>query len=283
MNIFHKMATLTALSENEKTVVAYIQLHPHEVLAMTPSVLAAHCYVSQSTIYRLCQKLDLRGVSELKLLMSTDMASHAKENHQMNYDYPIEEHQSHFEVSQTLKELYGQTILATQNLMDYEALKQAVDYLVKANNIDIYTSAGNVYVAQNFRFQMEEIGIHIHIPVEEYEQRLVAASSDASHVAIVISFGGRGNFVQPVLKCLAANQTPVILITSLDYATIKQDAKVALYMCSYEDHAHKISSYGTRLSLLYILDCLYTCYFQRDYECNKRKKISFYECMKKHA
>ena len=53
-------------------------------------------------------------------------------------------------------------------------------------------------------------------------------------------------------------------------------------MSHHEDHYHKISSYSTRLSLLYILDVLYTCYFELDYEENLSKKLHYYHHMTIH-
>ena len=44
----------------------------------------------------------------------------------------------------------------------------------------------------NFQFQMQEIGKQVNVPIDEYQQRLIAASSDENHLAIIITFGGRG-------------------------------------------------------------------------------------------
>ena len=50
-----------------------------------------------------------------------------------------------------------------------------------------------------------------------------------------------------------------------------------LYISPYENHYKKISSFSTRLSLLYILDVLYTCYFELDYKDNVKKKMDYYD------
>ena len=42
------------------------------------------------------------------------------------------------------------------------------------------------------------------------------------------------------------------------------------------NHYKKISSFSTRLSILYILDVLYTCYFKLDYQENIEKKLAYY-------
>ena len=37
----------------------------------------------------------------------------------------------------------------------------------------------------------------------------------------------------------------------------------------------KVANFSTRLSLLYILDGLYSCYFEKDYKNNLEKKIEY--------
>lgn len=149
-----------------------------------------------------------------------------------------------------------------------------------AEIIDVYTSAGNIYFAENFKFQMAEIGVNINVPVEEYYQRLSAANSNSSHLAIFISFAGRGIMVKPILNILRKTKTPILLICSTEDNPIKEYADYILNLCSLENHYNKISSFSTRLSLLYILDILYTCYFKADYKTNQRKKLDGYASIK---
>ena len=39
---------------------------------------------------------------------------------------------------------------------------------------------------------MQEIGVSINKTIDEYQQRLQAASSDNSHLALFVSYSGRG-------------------------------------------------------------------------------------------
>lgn len=152
----------------------------------------------------------------------------------------------------------------------------------KATHIDIYTSAGNIYFADNFAFQMKEIGKDVNVPHELYLQTLYAAASDQSHFAIVISFGGRNWQMEKLCRILKNNQTKILLICSEQAVKLFSYADMRLYFSSYEDHYRKISSFSTRLSLLYILDVLYTCYFEIEYDKNVEKKTKFYAQLSEH-
>lgn len=116
-------------------------------------------------------KLGLRGVNDLKLLLRTDLQQ--GQNHQVSdIDFPILETDTHYEVMLRLKEVYERTIEDTLGLADPETLVSAVEKMSKANIIDIYTSSANLYFAENFQFQMQEINQLVTVPKDDYIKSL---------------------------------------------------------------------------------------------------------------
>lgn len=270
----------TNFSNNEQIIADYILKHPYEILDMNTKQLCQKCYVSSGTIYRLCEKLDLSGFSELKVKISNSIHDYQRDDENFDFDFPVKESQTHYEIIQKLKEDYEKTLVSTVDIFQLEQLKYVVNAMKRAKYIDVYTSAGNIYFAENFKFQMKEIGVEVNVPFEEYQQRLYAASSDNTHLAIVISFGGRGILIETILKILNETKTPILLISSYEYQIKNAEIAYRLYISSYENHYKKISSFSTRLSILYILDVLYTCYFELDYQGNFEKKMNYYRTIK---
>ncbi len=116
-------------------------------------------------------KLGLRGVNDLKLLLRTDLQQ--GQNHQVSdIDFPILETDTHYEVMLRLKEVYERTIEDTLGLADPETLVSAVEKMSKANIIDSYTSSANLYFAENFQFQMQEINQLVTVPKDDYIKSL---------------------------------------------------------------------------------------------------------------
>ena len=79
MNIFTKISQLTKLTDNEKLLVDFILSHPEKVMMMNAKELALQTYVSQTTVYRLCNKLELSNFSDLKVLIATQKKDFEKE------------------------------------------------------------------------------------------------------------------------------------------------------------------------------------------------------------
>lgn len=276
MNLFINLKENKELSKNERILADYILKHPEDVLKMSSKDLGKECFVSTATVYRLCDKLGLSGFSDLKIKITSSLDDYRKSNEDFNFDFPVNQFQTHYEIIQKIKEDYEQTLNLTANLFSLDQLRLITSAMKKAQIIDVYTSAGNINFALNFQFQMQEIGIQVNVPVDEYQQRLIAASSNANHLAIIITFGGRGILSDILPRILHKVKTPIVLISSYDYTFKDFDPDYQLYISSYENHYKKISSFSTRLSILYILDVLYTCYFKLDYQENIEKKLAYY-------
>jgi len=276
MNLFINLKENKDLSKNERVLADYILKHPEDVLKMSSKDLGKVCFVSTATVYRLCDKLGLSGFSDLKIKITSSLDDYRKSNENFNFDFPVNQFQTHYEIIQKIKEDYEQTLNLTANLFSLDQLRLIASAMEKAQIIDVYTSAGNINFALNFQFQMQEIGIQVNVPIDEYQQRLTAASSNENHLAIIITFGGRGILSDILPRILHKVKTPIVLISSYDYTFKDLDPDYQLYISPYENHYKKISSFSTRLSILYILDVLYTCYFKLDYQENIEKKLAYY-------
>lgn len=276
MNIFEALEK-TNFSTSEKILRDLIMKDPKGFASLRTETIAKNYHVSRATIYRLCEKLEVDGISDLKVRILTDLDSWNASKQDFDYNYPVKEGVSSQKIADNMEKDYNQTILSTKNLLDNTVLRTASAKMEKAKQIDIYTSAGNIYFADNFAFQMKEIGKTVNVPHELYLQTLYASSSDPSHFAIVISYGGRSRQMEKICRTLKENQTEFLLICSQEAQRLIPYASMCLYFSSLEDHYQKISSFSTRVSLLYILDVLYTCYFERDYEKNVKNKTEFYK------
>lgn len=276
MNLFINLKENKDLSKNERVLADYILKHPEDVLKMSSKALGKVCFVSTATVYRLCDKLGLSGFSDLKIKITSSLDDYRKSNEDFNFDFPVNQFQTHYEIIQKIKEDYEQTLNLTANPFSLDQLRLIASAMEKSQIIDVYTSAGNINFALNFQFQMQEIGIQVNVPIDEYQQRLTAASSNENHLAIIITFGGRGILSDILPRILHKVKTPIVLISSYDYIFKDLDPDYQLYISPYENHYKKISSFSTRLSILYILDVLYTCYFKLDYQENIKKKLAYY-------
>ncbi|QIK69569.1 MurR/RpiR family transcriptional regulator [Erysipelothrix sp. HDW6C] len=274
-----RIASLPNVTTSEQELIDFILENPQRFLTLKPKEIADKAFVSLSTVYRLVDKLELNGVSDLQDVITAHLLDIKHEAIIEDFDYPLLANQSIDAMNQNMRTLYQRTIQNTSDMIDSIALEAITDALIHAQEISIYAASANVYLAENFKFQMLEIGVNVHVFTEDYMQRLRAANSNDQEVAIVVSFGGRSTTMQAVMDILKANNVTTVLLTSKHTNRLSTLADHVLTLSSFEDHSDKISSYVTRLSILYLFDMLYSAYFIRKYNQNIKFKRSSYKKM----
>ncbi|UTY40705.1 SIS domain-containing protein [Allocoprobacillus halotolerans] len=123
---------------------------------------------------------------------------------------------------------------------------------------------------------MLEIGIHIDVATERYYQHWYANSCQKGDVVMLISYAGRTPQMAELVKVLKKKEVTMILISSMIEIDFAKDVDYHLYFSPYEDSEEKIASFSSRVSLQYLLDCIYASYFNRDYEKNLEERFAHY-------
>ncbi len=72
MDFLYVLGTKTYSKQDQK-ILNYIESNKHKILKMSCSQVASECYCSTATLIRFCQKHDLDGFSELKLILKLQL------------------------------------------------------------------------------------------------------------------------------------------------------------------------------------------------------------------
>lgn len=275
MDLFTKIKAMNSFTESEQTFIDFIFNHPYDVIQLNLQQLSKTSYVSISTIYRVMEKLEIKGLNQLKLQISESLKNNENLKN-IDYNYPFQKTNTHYQILTQMLELYDQTLKNTINLIDLDVLLHTVQALKKANNIYIFPSIGNYFMAESFQQNMLEIGVKVDVIKEAYYQHWHVQLCDENDIVMLISYAGRTPQIMDIVHDLNKKNIPIILISSTIHTPIDQFAKYHLYFSSYEDSEEKIASFSSRISLQYLLDCIYACYFNRDYEKNLEYKIKNY-------
>ena len=275
MDLFTKIKAMNSFTESEQTFIDFIFNHPYDVIQLNLQQLSKTSYVSISTIYRVMEKLEINGLNQLKLQISESLKNNENLKN-IDYNYPFQKTNTHYQILTQMLELYDQTLKNTINLIDLDVLLHTVQALKKANNIYIFPSIGNYFMAESFQQNMLEIGVKVDVIKEAYYQHWHVQLCDENDIVMLISYAGRTPQIMDIVHDLNKKNIPIILISSTIHTPIDQFARYHLYFSSYENSEENIASFSSRISLQYLLDCIYACYFNRDYEKNLEYKIKNY-------
>lgn len=153
----------------------------------------------------------------------------------------------------------------TADLLDREALERAAQALAKARRIDVYGVGGSGIVAHETQARLFGIGCAAHAWTEVHAAETSAALLTPSDAVVAVSHTGGTREVLEPLRLASDRGAVTVAVTGDPRSPIAQAADIALTSFSGETSFRR-GNFGTRHSVLLIVDCLYARVAQLTYE-----------------
>ena len=115
---------------------------------------------------------------------------------------------------------------------------------------------------------MLTIGKTVNCIENFYHQRLNALASNASHVAIILSYSGKASWILSILKKLKEKNVTVIQIGKIGSNLYPNLISHHLAISNLESLRDRISQFSSHIALQYIMDVLYGCIYNMDHQKN---------------
>lgn len=240
---------LPNLAIAERQAADWVLHHPEEVIHSSMAQVAQRCGVSDTTVLRFCRTVGFRGFMDLKLSIARDLASPTQIVHEdiaKDDDPPTIAHKVFMSHIQTLYD--------TLEVLDKEALNQAVDMIVKAERIFIIGVGTSNPIAHEAYNKFFRLGLNCHVQTDSYLQLMEAALVGSETLVIAISQSGSS--ADPVLTLEEAtrNGARAIVITGNADSPLTKLADVTLLAVSQEIRTEAMAS---RVAQMTIVDALY--------------------------
>lgn len=276
-----KMSIMTQLefelefSESEKEIARYILNHGDDVLSMSVKELAKNTYTSPATIVRLCKKIGLEGYNDFKIKYSAELQYDLHHSNRIDVNFPFEKKDTHPMICHKLASLSEEVIADTIKLIDFEQLEKIVDLLYQSHDIDIYGSGNSLLAAMSFQHKMMRIARNVNLKALHGEQVFLSYNSDEKRIAVIISYSGETHDLIQIAQILKEKKTPIIVLTSIGDNHLSHYADYILNIGSREKIFTKIAPFASQVSMEYLLNVIFSCIFQKDYDQNTQNKISY--------
>jgi len=276
MNIYTKIEQIDNFTESEKIFIDYIIQNPQKIMNFNLKEIAKKSYVSISTAYRVLEKLGINGINDLKLQISSQFDDYVKELQDVDYNYPFHKNNTHYQIMNKICSLYNQSLKSTLNLIDLDTFFKVIQALYHAHQIIVFPSVKYEPIVKIFQQNMLEIGVKIEIVNQSYYQYWLSQTFQKDDVVMIISYNNNTPLLLDAVKELKSMSIQTILISAAYEKKLSQLTDYHLYFPSYENVQEKIAPFSSQLSLHYLLDCIYSCYFSIAYEKHLHYKFKHY-------
>lgn len=246
-------------TNTEKKVADYILQHMKEVIYMSITDLADACQVGESSVFRFCKTMDLKGYQEFKIVLA----------HTVSLDDETPQLSSVITMQDSVKDLSSkvlssnvQALTETYNLLNEQDVIEAVDVMIQAKRIQFFGVGSSSITALEAKNKFMRITNKTEFAGDSHLQIMSAALMEPGDVAIAISYSGSTKDTIAVAKLAKERGATVISITRFAKSPLRNFSDLTL-LCGANEGPLQGGSLSAKLSQLYLLDLLYFEYFKQ--------------------
>lgn len=258
-------------SATEQTVIDYLLTERQLIADLTTKEIAKASFTSPSLLIRISHKMGYSGWLSFKKDLLKEMAYLDNRFKNIDANFPFSSRDNNLTISNKIGTLIQETITDSLELISPDLLEKAIDLISQSQQIKIFTSSINSYLAKDFAFKMNRINKPTTIISFEGDHFVEAANLRPGDLVFIISYSGENNGLTALLPLIKNKQNNILTLTNMGENTISQAADCPLMISTREKLYSKIGGFSSHYSICFILDCLYSCTFATNYEKNYQR------------
>ena len=254
----------------EKKVADFILQNPREVLFMSITDLAEACQVGDTSVFRFCKSMELKGYQEFKMVLSLSLNENEKEHSRFTGNVGLND--TFHELAQKVLNTNVHALTETHSLLDEKVFNQAIDWLHEAKKIYFFGVGASVLTALKAANKFLRIEPKVYCIQDSHMQAMVASTMNSDEVAVVFSYSGATKDTIHVAQLAKQAGAKVICITRFSRSPLTSYADLTLLSGANEGPLQGGSTSG-EISQLFLIDLMYTEYYRRYFEaCSKNNE-----------
>ena len=263
-------AEYNQFTKAEKKVADYILQNPREVLFMSITDLAEVCEVGDTSVFRFCKTMNLKGYQEFKMMLSLSL--HDGKSGLGQLDGDISQEDSFSEMAQKVLNTNVNALKETFSLLNEENFVKVIRHLHDADRICFYGVGASMLTAMKAANKFLRIEPKVYCVQDSHMQAMVASMMRANEVAVVFSYSGATKDTIHVAELAKRAGATVICVTRFVKSPLTSFSDVTL-LCGANEGPLQGGSTSAEISQLFLIDLMYTEYYRRYFEkCSKNNE-----------
>ena len=248
----------------EKKVADYILENPKKVLFMSISDLAGACDVGDTSVFRFCKTMNVKGYQEFKMMLSLSMrASESPLTDTEDTTITLEDN-----ISELAKKVLSENVSAIQetySLIDVKQMTAAMDALSSAKRIVFFGVGTSMLTAMKAMNKFLRIEPKVICNMDANMQLITASTLTDQDVALIFSYSGSTKDTVEIARSAKAAGAKTIVITRFTKSPLTEFADIIL-LCGANEGTLQNGSTSAEISQLFLVDVMYSEYFRRHYK-----------------
>lgn len=247
----------------EKKVADYVLSNPERVLFMSISDLADSCNVGDTSVFRFCKTMNVKGYQEFKMMLSFSIRAD-KDIVPTDTNRIISIEDSLQELSRKVLNDNIAAIKETYSLLDYKKIEQAIDYMQKARRIVFFGCGTSLLTAMKACNKFGRIEPKVYCNQDLYMQMMMANTMSEDDLAIIFSYSGSTKDTVDIARSIYYSNSRSIIITRFAKSSLTEYGDIVLLSGANEGPL-QAGATSSEISQMFLVDVLYSEYFRKNY------------------
>lgn len=262
-------AKRNSFTKAESKIADFIVSHAKEVMYMSITELADACQVGDTSVFRFCKTLELKGYQEFKLLLAQSSSQEDESVLELTGEVHLAD--SLDEVAKKVLNTNISALNETYMLLDIQKLSEAIECMIDANKILFVGVGSSSITAMEAKSKFMRIIPNTDYVSDSHLQAVAATLLTPKDLVIAISYSGATKEIIEVVRQAKNAGAKVISITRFSKSPLSNHSDITL-LCGANEGPLQGGSLSAKLSQLYLLDILYMEFFKRTFETSKKNR-----------
>ena len=242
----------------EKKVADFVLKDPRTVLYMSITDLADACGVGDTSVFRFCRDLDLKGYQEFKMAIAQGVS--ADEEQPKASGAVVQEDT----LAETIHNVYSTSLGAikeTNDLISEQQITQAVQWMIDADRILFFGVGASMITAMDGYNKFMRIIPKACFTIDSHLQSMAASLMNEKDLAILFSYSGSTKDTVDIARIAKSRGAKVISITRFVKSPLTAHSDLTL-LCGANEGPYQSGSLSSKIAQLFLLDILYMEFYR---------------------
>jgi len=239
------------LNAAEQKAAKYILENPRDIIHFSITELADSSKASETTIFRLCNKLAYKGYQDLKINLAGAIVEPMENIHE-----EIKENDDMYMIMHKVINANVYSIEETMKINNSKELEKAVEIILKADQLMFFGMGGSAAIAADAYHKFIRTGIRCVCNSDSHWQAMFASMAKKNDALIAFTNSGSNKDLIETIEIARKNGVKVISITSNVKSPITKVSDIVLESFGREA-MYRSEAMESRITALILIDCLY--------------------------
>ncbi len=252
------------LTKAEKKVADFILSNPKAVLFMSITDLAEACEVGDTSVFRFCKTMDLKGYQEFKMVLSMSI-NDGQDGMDQFTGNNISMDDTFGELAKKVLNTNINALMETYSLIQEADMDRAINMLHEARMIYFFGVGASMLTAMKAMNKFLRIENKVFCIQDSHMQSMIASTMTSEDVAVLFSYSGATKDTIHVAQIAKKAGAKILCVTRFIKSPLSTYSDITLLSGANEGPLQGGST-SAEISQLFLVELLYMEYYRRYFE-----------------